>query len=209
MTARKLTDDYRLEQRVRRAFGAGLKEFSLIESGDRILVGLSGGKDSMALLELLGELARRRGGAFRVEALHVRKRSPCFLCSWNRRKQLFETAQELGCTKIALGHHRDDILRTAMMNLTFAGSFATMPVKIRMRKFPVTIIRPLCRVDEADLRRWAEIHGYQPLVKTCPHDGEGNRRSIESVVDAMQRLCPEARNSLWHALEKDGKLVEL
>ena len=96
-----------------------------------------------------------------------------------------------------------------MMNLTFAGSFATMPVKIRMRKFPVTIIRPLCRVDEADLRRWAEIHGYQPLVKTCPHDGEGNRRSIESVVDAMQRLCPEARNSLWHALEKDGKLVEL
>ena len=123
MTARKLTDDYRLEQRVRRAFGAGLKEFSLIESGDRILVGLSGGKDSMALLELLGELARRRGGAFRVEALHVRmgnvdyrtdvgylarfaagcgcgfhlcevsfeadrdeKRSPCFLCSWNRRK---------------------------------------------------------------------------------------------------------------------------
>lgn len=246
MTAHKLTDDYRLEQRVRRAVQAGLKEFSLIEPGDRVLVGLSGGKDSMALLELLGGLARRRDGAFCVEALHVRmgnvdyrtdvgylakfaadcgcgfylreisfeadrneRRSPCFLCSWNRRKQLFEMAQELGCTKIALGHHRDDILRTALMNLTFAGSFATMPVKIRMRKFPVTIIRPLCRVDEADLRRWAEIHGYQPLVKTCPHDGEGNRRSIESVVDAMQRLCPEARYSLWHALEKDGKLVEL
>ncbi len=245
MTARKLTDAYRLEQRVRRAFGTGIKEFTLIEPGDHILVGLSGGKDSMALVELMGEYARRHNHSFRVDALHVRmgnvdyrsdvaylqdfaascgcgfhlretsfardrnaKRSPCFLCSWNRRKLLFETAQELGCGKIALGHHRDDILRTAMMNLTFAGSFATMPVKLRMRKFPVTIVRPLCGVDEADLKRWAEIRNYQPLVKVCPYDRASNRTSIEEVLDCMQRLSPEARHSLWHALQKEGKLVE-
>lgn len=244
-TARKLTPEYRLSHRVREAMMKGIRRYELVEKGDHILLGLSGGKDSLALLELLGEAAQRSGERFRVTALHVRmtnidyesdtsyleaqcaavgvpllvheaafeadrnaRRTPCFLCSWTRRKVLFDVAQRLGCNKVALGHHQDDILRTALMNLTFAGSFATMPVRLALQKMPLTIIRPLCLVHEADLRDYAALCGFQPLKKVCPHDGASNRTAIASVMEAMEHLNAEARYSLWHALEKAGRLVE-
>lgn len=234
-----------LEKRLRRRFSEGLRELSLIEHGDHVLVGLSGGKDSLALLELLGDARRRSGKKFKVTALHVRmanidyrsdtayleqvtaeagvpllvktaafepdrneRRTPCFLCSWTRRKILFGVAQELGCNKIALGHHQDDLLLTTLMNLTFAGSFATMPARLQMRKFPVTIIRPLCKVSEDELKAWVEYRQYRPLDKACPYDKASNRTAIRQLFDTMQQLNPEARHSLWHALEKDGKLTE-
>lgn len=243
--ARKLTPEYKLSRRVREAMMKGIRRYNLVRAGDHILIGLSGGKDSLALLELLGTAAQRSGGRFRVSALHVRmanidyetdttylqnqcaavgvpllvretsfqpdrnaRRTPCFLCSWTRRKVLFAVAQELGCNKIALGHHQDDILRTALMNLTFAGSFSTMPARLALQKMPLTIIRPLCLVHEDDLRRYAALRGFQPLKKVCPHDASSNRTAILSVAEAMTRLNPEARYSLWHALDKAGCLVQ-
>lgn len=234
-----------LEKRLRRNFAAGVRELSLISRGDHILIGLSGGKDSLALLELLGDARRRSGKSFELTALHVRManidyrsdtayleeraaaagvpllvrtaafepdrkegRSPCFLCSWTRRKILFGVAQELGCNKIALGHHQDDLLLTVLMNLTFAGSFATMPAALQMRKFPVTLIRPLCKVAEEDLEAWAALRQYRPLEKVCPYDKTSNRTAIRQLFETMQRLNPEARHSLWHALQKEGKLTE-
>lgn len=232
----------RLNERFVRAFVT----YSLLADGDHVLIGLSGGKDSLLLTELLAKRARINHPAFRVDAVHVRmenvsyetstdylqqfcdslgvplhivttsfssdpspkEKPPCFLCSWYRRKELFNLAQELGCNKIALGHHRDDIIHTTLMNLTFQGRFGTMPALLRMRKMPLTIIRPLCLIDEADIRHYATLADYQKLQKLCPYEHETNRTEIAKLYAAMEKINPEARYSIWKALEAEGKLTE-
>jgi tRNA(Ile)-lysidine synthase TilS/MesJ len=240
-----------LGERIQRQFGRGVVKYGLITDGDSILVGLSGGKDSLCLLELLARRSKVRVPHFTVQALHVRmenihyetdtmwlqqfcqqldvplhvvttgfdsslstlhsslKQKPaCFLCSWQRRKQLFNLAQSLGCNKIALGHHQDDILHTALMNLTFQGHFSTMPALLKLRKMPLTIIRPLCMVSEADIAAYAEQQGYRKQLKQCPYERETHRTSAKELLNQMQKLNPEARFSLWNALDSAGKLVE-
>jgi tRNA(Ile)-lysidine synthase TilS/MesJ len=199
-----------LEKRIRERFVKAFVTYHLLEDGDYVLVGLSGGKDSLCLLEMLGKRAKIDQPKFRVEAIHVRmenisyetstdyleqfckeldvplhivttrfeasdKKPPCFLCSWNRRKQLFNLAQELGCNKIALGHHQDDLLHTCLMNQFYQGRFDTMPALLKMRKMPLSIIRPLCMVEESDIRRYAELRGYEKQVKLCPYETASHR----------------------------------
>ena len=240
-----------LNERLWKTFNKALGQFQLIDEDDKILVGLSGGKDSLCLLEFLARRSKVHVPHFNVEALHVRmdnihyetdttylqsfcnslgvplhvittsfpsnlssltshfKEKPaCFLCSWQRRKQLFNLAQELGCTKIALGHHQDDIIHTALMNLTFQGHFSTMPVKLRMRKMPLTIIRPLCLCQETDIRAYAERQGYEKQLKQCPYEHDTNRTTAAELFSRMQHLNSEARYCIWRALEADKKLVE-
>ena len=254
-----------LEEKLWKTFNKALGQFQLIDEDDRILVGLSGGKDSLCLLEFLARRSKVHVPYFTVEALHVRmenihyetdttylqsfcnhldvplhiittsfatpdvseitpdesatttdsspsgkgKQKPaCFLCSWQRRKQLFNLAQELGCTKIALGHHQDDIIHTALMNLTFQGHFSTMPAKLRMQKMPLTIIRPLCLCHEADIQAYADAHHYEKQLKQCPHEHETQRTTAADLFAYMKQMNPEARYSIWHALEADEKLTE-
>ena len=238
-----------LEEKLWKTFNKALGMFQLIDEDDKILVGLSGGKDSLCLLKFLARRSKVHVPRFTVEALHVRMENihyetdttylqsfcdhldvplhiittsfvesvavpqqhtkpPCFLCSWQRRKQLFNLAQELGCTKIALGHHQDDIIHTALMNLTFQGHFSTMPAKLRMRKMPLTIIRPLCLCQEADIKAYAEQQGYEKQLKQCPYEDTTNRTTAAALFDDLQRLNPEARYCIWRALESDNKLVE-
>ena len=117
-------------------------------------------------------------------------------------------AQELGCHKIALGHHQDDILHTLLLNLSFQGQFGTMPARLQMRKFPMTIIRPLCMVHERDLAAWAALQGYRKQKKLCPYETDSHRSDIKQIFGQLEQLNPEARYSLWNALEQEGKLVE-
>ena len=228
--------------------------YHLIEDDDRILVGLSGGKDSLLLTELLANRAKIDHPRFSVEALHVRmeniqyetdtsylqqfcdeqgvklhlrttrfeigeetvndardtrrQKQPCFLCSWMRRKEMFNLAQELGCNKIALGHHQDDMLHTALMNLTFQGRFDTMPARLKMRKMPLTIIRPLCLIEEADIKAYAEMKGYQKQKKICPYETDSHRTDIKRLYDEIEQMNPEARYSIWRALNAENKLIE-
>ena len=235
-----------LDERLWKSFNKALGQFQLIDEDDRILVGLSGGKDSLCLLEFLARRSLIRVPHFTVEAAHIRMENvhyetdttylqsfcdrlavplhiittrfddskegstkpACFLCSWQRRKQLFNLAQELGCTKIALGHHQDDIIHTALMNLTFQGHFSTMPVKLRMRKMPLTIIRPLCLCREDDIRTYAEQQHYEKQLALCPHERVTNRTTAQQLFTHMQQLNPEARYNIWSALEAEGKLIE-
>ena len=246
----------RLAKRLNERFVKAMATYHLIEDDDRILVGLSGGKDSLLLLELLAKRARILHPRFEVEALHVRmenihyetdtsylqafcddlgvrlhvrttrfevdnlshqnnqnarlhkQKQPCFLCSWNRRKEMFNLAQELGCNKIALGHHQDDILHTALMNLCFQSRFASMPARLKMRKMPLTIIRPLCMIQEQDIKAYAELQGYQKQQKLCPYETDSHRSDIKRLYEEMERISPEARYSIWGALEADNKLIE-
>ena len=243
-----------LEEKLWKTFNKALGQYQLIDEDDKILVGLSGGKDSLCLLEFLARRSKVHVPHFTVEALHVRMEniyyetdttylqsfcdrlgvplrivttsfnadvspltshpSPlkvkpaCFLCSWQRRKQLFNIAQKLGCTKIALGHHQDDLLHTALMNLTFQGQFSTMPAKLKMKKMPLTIIRPLCLCQEADIRQYAEQQHYEKQLKLCPYEKDTNRTTAEVLFQQMQQMNKEARYSLWHALESADKLLE-
>ena len=128
------------------------------------------------------------------------RKSPCFLCSWNRRKALFETAKSLGCNKIALGHHQDDVLVTLLMNMTFQGAFSTMPPALKMDKFDMTIIRPLCRIEERDITRLAELHAYRKQEKNCPHEHTSNRSRMAQVLATLEQLNPEARFNLWGSM---------
>ena len=226
-------------------FHKACADYGLIADGDHILVGLSGGKDSLALVELLGQRAQIYKPCFRVTALHVRVKerayqtdlsylqsfcdaaqvplvvrdveigekptpdpslkgrefnNPCFLCSWYRRKTLFNVAQEIGCNKIAFGHHRDDILETLLMNLIYQGAFATMPPMLQMDKMPIQIIRPLCLIDEADLIAYAEEKGYQKQTKLCPFEHVSSREKVKGLLAQIKALNPEAPDSMYGAL---------
>ena len=232
-----LTTEDKLLRRINQRFAKGVVKYGLIEDDDRILVGLSGGKDSMALLELLALRSRIHKPRFSLMAVHVgmtniayradldylkayseglgvpfihhetsfdtstaTRKSPCFLCSWNRRKALFTVAKEHGCNKIALGHHMDDILQTLLMNITFQGAFSSMPPKLVMHKFDMTLIRPLCLVHEADLEELAALRGYRKQVKNCPYETASNRAQMKDVLRRLEELNPEARYSLWGSM---------
>ena len=265
MTIKSDIESRRLEKRLNERFIKAMATYHLIEDDDRILVGLSGGKDSLLLTELLAKRSLIQHPRFTVEALHVRmeniryetdtsylqafcdslgirlhirttrfeveplsenpehpdnpahpesaarlrkQKQPCFLCSWNRRKLLFNLAQELGCNKIALGHHQDDLIHTALMNLTYQARFATMPARLTMRKMPLTIIRPLCLIPESDIKAYAELQGYQKQQKLCPYETNSHRTDIKRLYDQLEQMNPEARYSIWGALETENKLIE-
>ena len=235
----------KLLSRLTKRFHKACADYGLVTDGDHILIGLSGGKDSLALVELLGKRAQIHVPHFKVTAVHVRvkerdyhsdlsyledfcarvhapliikdteigdearkregekvrEKDPCFLCSWYRRKALFDVAQELGCNKIALGHHKDDLIETMLMNLIFQGSIATIPPLLQMEKMPIQMIRPLCLIEEKDLTRYAELSGYQKQIKLCPLEKASNRAVIKELLKQFETLNPNVRESIYGAME--------
>lgn len=235
----------RLQSKLTKRFHKACADYGLIADGDKILIGLSGGKDSLALVELLGRRAQIYVPRFEVVAVHVRVRErdyqsdlsyleqfcadykvpfvvrdteigtpdevggsalhrqkdPCFLCSWYRRKALFRVAQDLGCNKIALGHHKDDLVETMLMNLIFQGTFGTIPPRLKMDKMPIEMVRPLCLCEEKDLRRYAELRGYRKQQKLCPFEKESSRARVKELVAELEKLNPNVRDSMWGAME--------
>ena len=137
-----------------------------------------------------------------------KEKDPCFLCSWYRRKALFDVAQELGCNKIALGHHKDDLIETLLMNLVFQGSISTIPPLLQMAKMPIQMIRPLCLIEEKDLTRYAELSGYEKQVKLCPLEKASSRAEVKELVKQLEALNPNVRDSIYGAMEniKEGYL---
>lgn len=233
----KFTEEQLIRRKIERRFNKAIKEYDLLADGDRILIALSGGKDSLAMLELLATRSRLHKPRINIVAAHVRlrnieylsdtatllkfcndnnvelhflegefdastdkRKSPCFLCSWNRRKALFELAQELGCNKLALGHNMDDFLETLLMNITFQGAFSAMTPAMEMKKFPLTVIRPLCMVNEEDIETLSTLAQYPQQVKRCPYERDSNREEMKKLLKHLEKLNPEARYSLWGSM---------
>lgn len=228
--------------RLTKRFHKACADYQLIADDDHILIGLSGGKDSLLLTELLGRRAQIYKPRFKVTALHVRVKerdyhtdlsylesfcaeaqvplivrdteigelpntpntrttqNPCFLCSWYRRKALFNVAQELGCNKIAFGHHRDDVAQTLLMNLIFQGAFASMPPILQLDKMPLQLIRPLCLIDEADIVTYAAMRGYEKQTKLCPFEHVSSREKVKELLEHIKTLNPEAIDSIFGAM---------
>jgi tRNA 2-thiocytidine biosynthesis protein TtcA len=191
-----------LQTRLLRQVGQTINDYGLIEAGDRVMVCMSGGKDSYGLLDLLLTLQRRAPIHFDIIAVNLDQKQPgypahvlpeylrsagvpfhieerdtysivkrlipegqttCSLCSRLRRGHLYRIATEQGATKVALGHHRDDILETLFLNLLFTGKLKAMPPKLRSKDGRHLVIRPLAAVREADLIRYAELRGF-PII---------------------------------------------
>ena len=121
---------------------------------------------------------------------------------------MFEVAQELGCNKIAFGHHKDDLVETLVLNLVFQGSVATIPPLLQMEKMPIQMIRPLCLIEEKDLIRYAELSDYQKQTKLCPLEKASSRADVKELIKHLEALNPNVRDSIWGAMEniKDGYL---
>lgn len=237
-------DDKQHLQRITRNFRRACAEYGLLSDGDKVLVALSGGKDSLMLVRLLAQQMRIHKPSISVEAAHVlmdnipydtdrshlqrfcdecgmplhilhtkfderqsdgtrRTNKPrCFLCSWHRRRALFEFATANGFTKVALGHHRDDFLVTMLMNLTFEGNISAMKPMMPMRHYPISVIRPLCLVAEDDISVIAESQGFVKQKVPCPYESETMRAELARVFRHLETLNPDARYSMWHALEQ-------
>jgi len=228
----------RVAREISRKIGRAIGDFQLIGDGDRILVALSGGKDSYTLLRML---AARRAFApvrYAILAAHVRtdgrcgqcaqsralpeacaaagvelhvvdtsvKLKPgeelnCHACATARRQALFRVARAVDANKLALGHHLDDIVETALLNLFFQGAFATMPPSLSLFGGGLTIIRPLALVPEAEIIRYVEECANFPRVMcACPVGRESQRRKMKALVQQLERENPNVRQSVFGAL---------
>lgn len=229
-----------MERKIRDRFNKACVKYRLLEEGDRILIALSGGKDSLELVRLLGQRARIFKPHIEVEAAHVvmdnipyetdrsyleefckengvrlhllhssfdestdKRKTKCFLCAWNRRKALFEFARDNKFNKVALGHHQDDFLTTLLLNMTYEGRLDTMSPAMKMEHYPLTVIRPLCMVEEAQIKAFAEEENFHKQKVACPYEEKTNRTTMTQMLRHLEQLNTEARYSMWHAIEKN------
>jgi len=240
--ARPSVEIAKLEKRLYRLVGQAIAEFRMIENGDRVMVCLSGGKDSHALLDILIGLQRRavidfsivavnldqkqpgfpadvlpaylasRGVEFRIEEQDtysiVKRLVPegqtmCSLCSRLRRGVLYRVASELGATRIALGHHRDDIVQTMFMNLFFGARLKAMPPKLVSDDGRHVVIRPLARVAEVDLERWAAHRGFPIIPCTlCGNQADLQRVRMKAMLRDWEREHPGRIDNIFNALSR-------
>ena len=230
----------KLSKRLHRQVGAAIIDFNMIEEGDKVMVCLSGGKDSYAMLDVLLSLRERspvkfdmiavnldqkqpgfpehvlpdylraRGVAFHIEeqdtysivTQHIEPgKTMCSLCSRLRRGILYRVAGELGCTKIALGHHRDDIVVTMFMNMFFGSKMKGMPAKLVSDDGRNVVIRPLAYVSEPDLVRWAE-HKEFPIIPCtlCGSQDNLQRVQIKQMIREWDKQYPGRIENIFTAM---------
>jgi tRNA 2-thiocytidine biosynthesis protein TtcA len=234
-----------LESRLAKKVTQAIVEFGLIEDGDRVMVGLSGGKDSWALMQILDVLRQRAPIDFSLVAVNVNSGyaefqhpkvmaacadrgwecrvehttigavlddvlddgdTPCSLCARLRRGVLYRLAAEVGATKIALGHHLDDFVETALLNLFFQGALKAMPARLVSDNRRHIVIRPLVFVTEADARAYTQESGLPVIGCCCPACGDLSlkRQRVKRLIAELELEHPDVKHSMIAAL---GRVV--
>ncbi|MFN0182923.1 MAG: tRNA 2-thiocytidine(32) synthetase TtcA [Aquabacterium sp.] len=233
-------ENHKLDKRLHRQVGQAITDFNMIGAGDKVMVCVSGGKDSYALLDILLGLQRRAPVSFELVAVNLDQKQPgfpadvlprylaergvpfhienqdtysivkrlipegqtmCSLCSRLRRGILYRVAGELGATRIALGHHRDDIVTTMLMNMFFGGRLKAMPPKLVSDDGRHVVIRPLAYVAETDLERWAELRTFPIIPCTlCGSQSDLQRAQIRLMLRDWERRWPGRTDNMLRAL---------
>lgn len=232
----------KLHTRLCRMVGQAVADFSMIEEGDRVMVCLSGGKDSYGMLDVLLSLRSRAPISYDLIAVNLDQKQPgfpehvlpdyltnlgvpfhieerdtysvvkrlipegqttCSLCSRLRRGILYGVAERLGATKIALGHHRNDIMETLLLNLLFNGTLKSMPPKLKSDDGQHVVIRPMAYVKEAELARYAELRNF-PIIPCdlCGSQENLKRKEVKAMLQDWDTRYPGSNDSVFAALSK-------
>ena len=234
-------ETHKLEKRLCRQVGQAISDFNMIEAGDRIMVCMSGGKDSYGMLDILMKMKARAPVHFTLVAVNLDQKQPgfpaevlpnylqalgvefhietqdtysivkdkipegktmCSLCSRLRRGILYRVARELKCNKLALGHHRDDMLQTFFLNMFFGGKLKGMPPKLLSDNDEFMVIRPLAYVAETDLQRWA-THRQFPIIPCtlCGSQDNLQRQVVGNMLREWQKKYPGRIENMFSALQ--------
>ncbi len=221
-------------------FIKALKEFNMVQDGDKIAVAISGGKDSLLLAKLFQELKRISDTKFELVFISMNpgfneenskrldenlkhlnipctryndnifevaekmaKNYPCYLCAKMRRGSLYTMAEKLGCNKLALGHHFDDVIETTLINMFYAGEFKTMMPKLRSQNFDIELIRPLYYVREKDIKKFTNYNGLNPMNCGCVVSAgktSSKRREVKELIASLELNDKDIKAKIFNSV---------
>lgn len=215
-------------------------DYKLIEENDKVLLAVSGGKDSLILLEALTQRRRKIPYAFHLIVAHItdrnktyetntdyleeycknyhvtfiqreisiekqegdKDRSYCFLCSWHRRKAIFDLTREFKINKLVFAHNMDDAIETLLMNMIYHGSISSLPFKVSMFDGRIQLVRPMLAIGEKDLEKYAEVRQFPAELKRCTHADNTKRTDMRNLIDMLEKMNPRVRKNLFRSMSK-------